>query len=239
MELSIIFPAFNEEKRIAPTLRSFHQHLSNGKHSFELLVVDDGSSDNTVALMYDMMKELNGLRILVLPENKGKGHAIRKGMLEAKGTIRIFSDADGSTPVDELDKLLKPLLQDDFDISIGSRYLKDSVVEKEQPLFRRAWSRFANGVVQNMLLPGIVDPHCGFKAFSKKSAMELFSQCSIDGWSFDLEVLALAKRSGYKIAEVPVKWSNDEQSKGKLAHLPREIYNVYKIKRSLQRQKTA
>ncbi len=234
MELSIIFPAFNEEKRIGPTLRFFHNYLSQRGTSFELLVVDDGSSDGTVVFVQEMMKEMKELRLLALPENKGKGHAIRKGMLEAKGVVRVFSDADGSTPVEELDKLLKPLLKENFDIAIGSRYHKDSVVEKAQPLFRRAWSRFANGIVQNILLPGIVDPHCGFKAFSKKSAIDLFSQCVTDGWSFDLEVLALAKRSNYRIAEVPVKWSNDEQSKGKLAHLPREIYNVYKIKRALQ-----
>jgi glycosyltransferase involved in cell wall biosynthesis len=233
MEISVIFPAYNETQRIGPVLRSFSNYLATHYNSFELIVVDDGSTDGTSQFVKDLRHEIPALHVLTLPQNRGKGHAVRVGMLMAKGKIRLFSDADGSTPAEEIGKLLKPLLADDADISIGSRYTHGSEVSRAQPLFRRVWSRLANGVVQMVLLPGIADMHCGFKAFSEKAVIEIFPSCNIDGWSFDLEVLALARKRGLRIKEVPVKWANDDRSRGKLSHLPREVYSLYKIKRSL------
>lgn len=231
MDISIIIPAYNEEQRIAPTLRAFHHFLSRGTKSFEILVSDDGSTDKTVELVQSMKAEIPQLVVLTALQNKGKGHAVKTGMLHARGKIRIFSDADGSTPAEELEKLLEPVAKNEADISIGSRYHENSEVSNPQSFLRRKWSRIANRAIQKILLPGIVDPHCGFKAFSENAAKEIFTRCTIDGWSFDLEVLVLAKQINSRIAEVPVKWANDERSKGRISHLPREIMNVWRIKK--------
>jgi glycosyltransferase involved in cell wall biosynthesis len=233
MILSVVIPAYNEAERIAPTIRQFHDWLSAKKMQFEILVADDGSTDNTLAVVTAMQHHLPSLSVLALPGNRGKGNAVRQGMLAAKGDIRVFTDADGSTPARDLDKLLQPLLDGLADIAIGSRYLATSQVLKAQPKFRVVWSRLTNKLVQRMLLPGIVDPHCGFKAFTAEAAQQVFNECNIDGWSFDLEALSIARKQNLKITEVPVQWANDERSKGKLSHLPRELYSFYKIKKQL------
>ena len=233
MELSIIFPAYNEAERIGPTLKLFSNYLSAKGFLYEILVVDDGSTDNTISYIESL--KIPNCKVIPSVENKGKGHAVRIGMLAAKGKIRVFSDADGSTPIEEIDKLLAPLNSDEADIAIGSRYLENSEVTKAQPFMRVVWSRFTNKIMQRILLPGIADPHCGFKAFRAEAAEKIFPLCKINEWSFDLEVLSLAQSLGFKIKEIPVKWANDERSKGKFRQLPKEVYNVYKIRKSLQR----
>ena len=233
MELSLIIPAFNEAERIGPTLRRFHRFLAARPASFEILVVDDGSSDDTVALVMALAGELPGLRVLRSPANRGKGHAVRLGMLAATGQVRLFSDADGSTPIDELDPLLQALAAG-ADIAIGSRYLAASRVTRPQPWARRVWSRLVNRVVQRVLLPGVVDTHCGFKAFTAAAAAHTFAACTVDGWSFDLEVLARARAQGLCIREVPVRWENDERSKAHLRQLPREFRHVYRLRKQLR-----
>jgi dolichyl-phosphate beta-glucosyltransferase len=232
--ISIIIPAYNEAERIGPTLRSFDNYLLGKNISYEIIVVDDGSTDNTIKFVESLQNEIPNLILVPSEKNKGKGHAVRIGMLAAKGNIRIFSDADGSTPIEEMEKIIEPILANGCDISIGSRYLANSEIAFAQPFFRRVWSRFANRIVQKILLPGIVDPHCGFKAFTAESTEKIFSLCKINEWSFDLEVLTLARSFQLKIQEVPVKWANDERSKGRLSHLPREISSLYRIKRRLQ-----
>lgn len=233
MELSLIIPAFNEAQRIGPTLRGFHRFPAARPASFEIIVVDDGSTDDTVALVTALASECKGLRVLCSPANRGKGHAVRLGMQAATGRVRVFSDADGSTPIDELDKLLQALAEG-ADIAIGSRYLASSEVTRPQPRFRLVWSRLVNRVVQQTLLPGVVDPHCGFKAFTAVAAEQTFRVCTVDGWSFDLEVLATARAKGCSIREVPVRWENDARSKARLWHLPREFQHVYSIRKQLR-----
>jgi glycosyltransferase involved in cell wall biosynthesis len=233
MELSLIIPAFNEAQRIGPTLRRAHQFLAARPARFEMLVVDDGSTDGTVALVTALAAELPGLRVLCSPANRGKGHAVRLGMRAAIGRIRLFSDADGSTPIEELDALLR-VLAAGADIAIGSRYLAASRVTRPQPWFRRVWSRLANRVVQRLLLPGVADTHCGFKAFTAAAAEQIFGTCTVDGWSFDLEVLARARAYGLRIQEVPVRWENDERSKARIGQLPREFGHVYRLRRQLR-----
>jgi dolichyl-phosphate beta-glucosyltransferase len=235
MDLSIIIPAFNEEKRISNTLVSFHHYLQAKHEKYEIIVVDDGSSDKTVQTLKVLQLTIPNIRIIQLPENKGKGAAVKAGMLAAKGTIRIFSDADGATPIEELDKLLEPILRGETEIAIGSRYHADADVQKKQPLYRVIWSRLANRIVQRLLLPGIFDPHCGFKAFTSEAADALFSKSRISEWSFDVEVLAIAQKMNYGILEIPVKWRHDERSKGRISQLPKEIKNVYRIKKELSK----
>jgi dolichyl-phosphate beta-glucosyltransferase len=211
MELSLIIPAFNEAQRIGPTLQRVHRFLAARPASFEIIVVDDGSADDTLALVTALAGELPGLRVLCSPANRGKGHAVRLGMLAASGRVRLFSDADGSTPIDELDPLLQALATG-ADIAIGSRYR----------------------VVQLVLLPGVADTHCGFKAFTAAAAAHIFTACTVDGWSFDLEVLARARAQGLRIQEVPVRWENDERSKARIRQLPREFQHMYRFRKQLR-----
>lgn len=233
MEISLIIPAFNEAQRIEPTLRRFHRFLAARPARFEIIVVDDGSTDGTVALVSALAGELPGLRVLCSPANRGKGHAVRLGMLAATGQVRLFSDADGSTPITELGPLLRALAAG-ADIAIGSRYLAGSRVTRPQPWFRRFWSRLVNRVVQRVLLPGVADTHCGFKAFTAAAAAPIFAACTVDGWSFDLEVLARARAHGFRIREVPVRWENDERSKARIRQLPREFRQVYRLRQQLR-----
>jgi dolichyl-phosphate beta-glucosyltransferase len=233
MELSLIIPAFNEALRIGPTLRCAHRFLAARPSSFEIIVVDDGSTDDTVALVTALASELPGLRVLCSPANRGKGHAVRLGMRATTGSIRVFADADGSTPIDELDSLLQALASG-ADIAIGSRYLAASRVTRPQPWPRRVWSRLVNRVVQRVLLPGIADTHCGFKAFTAAAAAHTFAACTVDGWSFDLEVLARARAYGFCIQEVPVRWENDARSKARLQQLPQEFRHVYRLRQQLR-----
>ena len=232
-KISLIIPAFNEADRIPGTLRSFSSYFSRRAFAYEIIVVDDGSLDETVATVLRLSDHISNLSIISTSENLGKGNAVRVGMLAAQGDIFVFSDADESTPAEELDKLLQPLLNGGHSISIGSRYLEGSLVNKPQPWYRRKWSRWSNLLVQSILLPGIVDPHCGFKAFNADTAKYLFSQARINEWSFDLEILSLAQKQSIPIAEVPVVWNNDDRSKGRISHVPREMYNLFKIKKQL------
>ena len=235
IDLSIIIPAYNEAERILPTLHSCYQWLSASPYHFEIIVVDDGSTDHTLSLLETLQHaSMPELSVLSLHPNKGKGNAVRIGMLAAKGAFRLFSDADGSTPVHELDKMLQPLREGQVDITIGSRYAAGSVVLKTQPPLRVFWSRLANRIVQRVLLPGIADPHCGFKAFTADAAAAVFPRCRVDGWSFDLEVLAIARRQGLRIKETGVQWANDERSKARIVQLPLAIADVYRIRKRLR-----
>jgi len=213
MEVSIIIPAYNEELRIAPTLRAVDSFLRDQGFRYEILVVDDGSSDETVALVQSLSLEMPALRCLESECNRGKGHAVRMGMLSAKGQVRLMCDADGSMPPEEMPKLLRPIFSGSADIAIGSRYAEGASSDATQPAWRVAWSRLANRIIQRSLVSGISDTQCGFKAFSAKAAEAVFSQATIDGWSFDLEVLALAKRLGFCIEEHGVTWTDDERSR--------------------------
>jgi glycosyltransferase involved in cell wall biosynthesis len=213
MDISIVIPAYNEVERIEPTLRDLHRFLTSERVSFEILVVDDGSSDGTALLVRALSRDLPGLSCLATSPNRGKGHAVRTGMRRARGKVRVMYDADASMPPEELPKLLKPVFAGNADIAIGSRYLDDSTTDAKQPAWRRWWSRLANQIVQRSLVAGICDTQCGFKAFSGFAADAIFSRTRINGWAFDLEALALAKRLGLSIEEVGVVWSDDERSR--------------------------
>jgi glycosyltransferase involved in cell wall biosynthesis len=213
VDLSIVVPAYNEELRLPPTLDKLHAFLQTQPLRYEIVVVDDGSRDNTCDVVTSMMPRIAGLRLVRQVPNRGKGAAVRRGMLDARGQIRVMCDADGSMPAEELPKLLAPIIQCKAAIAIGSRYADGAKTDKKQPFYRVLWSRLCNRVIQKSLVPGVRDTQCGFKAFTAEAARDLFRYGRIDGWAFDLEILALARRRGFEIAEVGVEWKDDGRSR--------------------------
>jgi len=222
VDLSVIIPAYNEAQRLRPTLertRAFLDRLGGGPHakramvSYEILVVDDGSTDGTADVADQLAESITQLRVIRSRPNRGKGAAVRVGMLEARGQVRVMCDADCSMPPEEMPKLLAHIGSGAAQIAIGSRYADGARVAAKQPLYRRLWSRLCNQVIQRSLVPGVRDTQCGFKAFTARAAQDLFARARIDGWAFDLEILALARRRGYAIAEVAVTWADDNRSR--------------------------
>jgi dolichyl-phosphate beta-glucosyltransferase len=168
--------------------------------------------------------------------NRGKGAAVRRGMLSARGQIRVMCDADGSMPPQELPKLLAPIINCKAEIAIGSRYAPGAKTDKKQPFYRVLWSRLCNRVIQKSLVPGVRDTQCGFKAFTAEAARDLFRYARIDGWAFDLEILALARRRCMQIAEVGVEWKDDGRSRvNPLKDMWKVIKEAMTIRRNLRR----
>lgn len=213
VELSLIVPAYNEELRLLPTLERLHAHLAAQPLTYEILVVDDGSSDRTCALVETAMASIPNLRLVRQSPNRGKGAAVRRGMLAARGYIRVMFDADCSMPPAELSRLLAPLLAGRAAIAIGSRYVAGAKTDVKQPFYRVFWSRLCNKVIQQSLVPRVLDTQCGFKAFTAAAARNLFASATIDGWAFDLEILALARRRAFAIEEVGIEWIADKRSR--------------------------
>ena len=193
VDLSVVVPAYNEAARITPTLQRLHAYLSTQPLRYEIVVVDDGSTDNTIGVVTMLMASVPNLQLVRQSPNRGKGAAVRAGMLAARGQLRVMTDADGSMPPEQLPKLLAPIIACKAEIAIGSRYAPGAKASAKQPLYRVLWSRLANRVIQRSLVPGVRDTQCGFKAFTAEAARDLFRSARIDGWAFDLEVLALAQ----------------------------------------------
>jgi glycosyltransferase involved in cell wall biosynthesis len=236
VDLSIVVPAYNEEHRIAPTLARLSAFLATQPMRSEIVVVDDGSRDGTCAVVLAAMAHIPNLRLVRQSPNRGKGAAVRLGMREARGQIRVMSDADGSMPPEQLPRLLAPIIGCKADISIGSRYVEGAKSDVVQPWWRVAWSRLANRVIQRSLVPGVRDTQCGFKAFTAEAARALFSVGRIDGWAFDLEILALARRTGFSIAEVGVEWTDDRRSRvSPLKDMWKVVREAMTIRKNLKR----
>ncbi len=209
VSLSVVIPAYNEEQRLPATLGTILPFLRGRGDSFEVVVVDDGSSDRTAAVAAAAGPEV---RVLKNPGNRGKGYSVRNGMLNARGAFRLMSDADLSTPIEELDTLQKALAGGG-EIAIASRAVSGANLEKRQSVMRESSGRFFNLLVRLLHLPGIKDTQCGFKLFSAAAAEAAFREARLDGFAFDVEALVLAHRAGFKVQEVPVTWRNDEQSR--------------------------
>jgi len=212
--LSVVIPAYNEAGCIARTLERIREYAARGARRCEVIVVDDGSRDGTCDIVRRFAAEPLDLRLLVNPANRGKGHAVREGMLAATAELVLMCDADLSTPIEELEKLL-PYLERGYDVVIGSRDMPESVLDPPQPLLRRwlAW-RF-RAIRRRLLLRELRDTQCGFKLFRRDAAREVFSRQTTTGWLFDCEVLGLAERLGYRIKEVGVIWRNNPDSRVK------------------------
>jgi len=209
-DLSVVVPAFNEERRLAPTLQRLQAYLRQRKA--EVLVVDDGSTDGTPALVQGLSKRWKALRLVCLDANVGKGAAVRRGVAEARGRAILFTDADLSTPIEELPRL-EAALKNGFSVAIGSRALDRARVGIRQPFYREAGGRLFNKLVQALTVSGIEDTQCGFKLFEALAAKRLFARQQVPRFGFDVEVLYLARRCGYRIAELPVRWENSPETK--------------------------
>lgn len=234
IDLSIVVPAYNEEHRLPPTLERLHRFLETQPLRYEIVVVDDGSKDDTCGVVERC--GLSNVRLVRQTPNKGKGAAVRLGMLEAKGQIRVMCDADGSMPPEQLPKLLAPIIGCQASIAIGSRYADGAKTDVKQPFYRVLWSRLCNRVIQKSLVPGVRDTQCGFKAFTAESARSLFKSGRVDGWAFDLEILALARRRGFSIAEVGVEWKDDGRSRvNPLKDMWKVISEAITIRKNLKR----
>lgn len=207
LHLSFIIPAYNEESRLGRSLANAIQYFADQSYTAEIIVVDDGSRDGTV----DIARSFSSVRVIEQPHNSGKGAAVRRGMLEAQGAFRIFSDADFSTPVHETAKVLS-VLERGADVCIGSRALDRSYVKVHQPWYRESMGKMFNVFVQLLLLKGIKDTQCGFKGFTAQAAQAIFSKAKIDGFGFDVEALYLARMLNLTIEQVPVEWYNDDRT---------------------------
>lgn len=213
--LSVVVPAYNERARIGASLARILEYFDAQPYAYELLVVDDGSTDGTRELVTEAAGGRPNVRVLDYGENRGKGHAVRHGMLNAAGNFVLFSDADLSTPVEEVEKLLAAL-QRGSDIAIGSRDVADSKLTVHQSWLREMGGKTFNRCVQMLAVPGIHDTQCGFKLFTQAAARNVFSRCRVDNFSFDVEALYLGRLLGYSIAEVGVAWEHREGSKVRL-----------------------
>lgn len=226
----MIVPAYNEQDRIVPTLERLREYLSAQNYTWTVTVVSDGSKDATPQLVGEFAAQNPGFSLLAYSPNRGKGYAVRKGMLEIEGELLLFSDADLAAPIEEVEKLL-PAVDAGADVAIGSRPLKESNLEIRQPLYRELLGRAFNMAVQLLAIKGIKDTQCGFKVFKRDVARDVFSRCKLDGFSFDFEALLIARDLGYQIAEVPIRWRHQEGSKVVLMRDgPRMIRDLVKLR---------
>lgn len=211
--LSIVIPAYNEELRLQSTIEAVEGWAAQQEFSWELVVVDDGSRDRTIEVARASFRRPES-RVVSNPRNMGKGATIRNGMTNhARGQWRLFTDADNSTPIEEVGKLLERARSGNYSIAIGSRALADSRLEVRQPIYREMMGRVFNLFVRALVLPGIRDTQCGFKLFTAEAADYVFRHQQLDGFSFDVEILALAHARGFRITEVPVRWIDSPASR--------------------------
>jgi dolichyl-phosphate beta-glucosyltransferase len=206
---SFIIPAYNESVRIQPTLHALLRYTQEQNWESEILVVNDGSTDDTAEIVREYNRAHPQIRLVENPGNRGKGYSVRNGMLHARGDICLFTDADLSSPVTEAHKLFEAIDQG-ADIAIGSRWLRVELQTERQPLYRQAFGRIFNLAQRAILGLRFVDTQCGFKAFRRDAAQRIFPLQRIERWGFDPEILYLAQRAGLRVDEVPVLWAHSE-----------------------------
>lgn len=235
--LSIIIPMYDEEPRIIPTLKKIINYFSDKKFNYELILINDGSKDNTCVTVSDFKNKMNdnkkNFNIIILnnKKNRGKGFSVRKGILNAKGKYALFTDADLSTPIEEFEKLLFPL-QNGYNIAIGSRGSKESTIIVRQNIFRESMGKFFNALMKKITNLNYSDTQCGFKCFDRQSIDSIFPKLVIDDLSFDVEILYLAEKLGFKIKEVPIIWINSTESKVRIIKDPIIMFrSLMKIKK--------
>ena len=237
--ISIIVPSYREEKSLPSTLKRFKEYLTAQNYTYEVLAVVDGAKDRTAEVAEEFAKGWPELRVINNKINRGKGYVVRQGMLEAKGEYRVFTDADNATDIGHLDKMI-PKFKEGFEIVVGSRDYKDAVGAKQaipQPWHKRQLGNLGNLFIQVLVLPGIWDTQAGFKGFSAEAAQKIFSKMTVERWGFDIEILALARKFGYKIAKIPLYWENNPDSRVNLSSYFGVLRDTIKVRLNLWRGK--
>jgi len=235
--LSIIVPAYNESPRILPTLEQIDEFIKKQSYEVEVIVVDDCSTDNTYDSVFRFIVDKPQFKLIKNRFNMGKGKSVKKGMMVSSGQYRVFSDADLSTPLDEIHKFLAFLEPQgekpgEYDLVIGSRRVKGAHIGKRQPLFREGSGRVFSILVRLFVLRGFLDTQCGFKMFKSEVAKKIFRYQSIPGFGFDVEILFIAqKKFGYKIKEAPVTWTDSPATQVRLLRdSTRMFLDLFKIR---------
>ena len=239
IRLSVIIPAYKEAGRIGDTLKKVDEYLASQKYGSEIIVVNDGSPDKTAEIVKQLLPEIKNLRLIDNKKNRGKGYVARQGMLEAKGEIRVFMDADNSTSIDHIEKMFSEF-DNGKEVVIGSRDIKGADIAVPQPWWRIMLGNVFNLIVQIISgLRGIWDTQCGFKAFTAKAVEDIFPKCKIDRFAFDVEILILAKKMKYEIKEIPVRWINDTTSTVGFKSMVKMLIDVVCIRKNLLLKKYA
>ena len=235
--LSVIIPAYNEEKRIEKTLLRLDDYFLNQAYSYEIIVALDGPKDKTREVAQELKSRVKNLRIIPRVKNRGKGYTVKESMLKAKGKIRLFTDADNSTDISHFEKM-RPLFDKGYNVVIASRDSRDAPGAKQvvsQIWYKRILGNMGNLFIQLMAVRGVWDTQCGFKAFRDYAAERIFSEAKINRWGFDIEVLALARALNYKIGVIPAYWVNDPESHVKLSGYLQVLWETVKIRINLSR----
>ncbi len=211
MRYSIVIPAYNESRRIVLTLEKVIAYVAQQNWDAEVVVVNDGSKDDTAEIVRGFAERNVNLRLIENPGNRGKGYSVRNGMLNARGDILLFTDADLSSPIEEAPKLFRAIA-DGADVAFGSRWLRADLQTERQPLHRQLFGRVFNLILRVVLGLQFKDTQCGFKAFTRSAAEAIFPRQKIERWGFDPELIFLAQLLGYRAVEIPVAWAHDDKS---------------------------
>src|SRR5680860_44949 len=227
--LSVIIPAYNENKLIINTIISIEDYFFQRKYIFEVIVVNDASTDNTKNLVEGLKKTYNNITLISNQMNMGKGYSVKRGMEIAEGDYRLFMDADNSTSIDQIESFLQAA-KEGYDVSIGNRKLKNSTIRTRQSFYKEILGIIGNYLIHFFAISDIKDTKCGFKLFTKQAAMKVFPKLTINRWGFDIEALALANQYGLKIKSIPVSWINRKETKVKLSDYVKTFGELLKIK---------
>ena len=231
MYLSVIIPAYNEARRLPKTLEKIDEYLRKQTYDYEIIVVNDGSKDGTATVVKNLMPKVKNLRLIDNEENHGKGYVARQGMLTASGEYRVFTDADNSTSIDQVEKMW-PEFKKGYDIVIGSRDIEGATLDPPQPFLRNVILGKGFKLFRKIMIGlwKIEDTQCGFKGFTKVATEKIFPKCKIDRFAFDPEILVIANKFGYKIKEIPIHWKNDPESKVKFKSIIKMAIDLIKIR---------
>ena len=234
VQLSVVIPAFNEELRLPETLRYTVEYLTARPYTSEILVVDDGSTDNTGQIVRQWPCTTVSVRLLTQPDglNHGKGSAVKRGMLAAQGAFRLLMDADNSTTIDQVESFWK-FFEKGYDLVIGSRNVEGSRVEVHQAIYKELAGRLGNWIIRVLAVPGISDTQAGFKMFTRECAETVFGRLSVERWGYDVEALVIARCRRYRMAEIPITWINAPGSKVGLGSYFQVLGEIWRIRRNM------